>query len=80
MRRRRYEAAEVYIMTSLSDDFHPHPQQIESLIAKANNHPLGIAFLLEGDLCAVAITFGVSVFAVDAARDNLRKFKETKEE
>jgi hypothetical protein len=63
----------------MSKEFHAHPAQIDSLIEKARNHPRGINFLLEGDLCAVAITFGVTVFAIEAARDNLRKPNETKE-
>lgn len=61
---------------SMSEEFRPHPQQIESLIGKASCHPLGIKFFLEGDLCAVAITFGVTVFAVEAARENLQKLNE----
>ncbi len=51
--------------------FRPQPHQIEQLIWDARNHPFGIEFLLEGDLCAVAVLFGVHVFTVEAARKNL---------
>jgi hypothetical protein len=60
---------------SMSEQFRASSHQIESLIGKANLHPLGLNFLLEGDLCAVAITFGVTVFAVEAARDNLQNLR-----
>jgi len=53
------------------EPFRPQPQQIEQLISDARNHPLGIQFLLEGDLCAVAVLFGVHVFTVEAAREKL---------
>jgi hypothetical protein len=56
---------------TMFETFQPQPQQIEQLIEQAHNHPLGIQFLLEGDLCAVAILFGVHVFTVEAARKNL---------
>jgi hypothetical protein len=41
---------------------------VEALIAEAAQHPLGLEFLLEGDLAAVAITFRTHVFTVEEAR------------
>jgi hypothetical protein len=46
--------------------------EVASLIAEAGRHPLGLEFLLEGDLAAVAITFRSHVFTVEAARRLLR--------
>jgi hypothetical protein len=46
--------------------------EVAALIAEAGRHPLGLEFLLEGDLAAVAITFRTHVFAVEAARQQLR--------
>ncbi len=43
---------------------------MQKLIAAAREDPLGTEFLLEGDLCAVAITFGAHVFTVEAVREN----------
>lgn len=48
------------------------PREVEALIAAAEKHPLGLEFLLEGDLSAVAVTFQVHAFSVDAARERLR--------
>jgi hypothetical protein len=48
------------------------PDEVAVLIAEAGRHPLGLEFLLEGDLAAVAITFRTHVFAVEAARQQLR--------
>jgi hypothetical protein len=50
----------------------PSIPEIEALIAAAEKHPLGVEFLLEGDLGAVAISFGAHAFTVDAARQRLR--------
>ncbi|MCX7170317.1 MAG: hypothetical protein NTY41_08510 [Proteobacteria bacterium] len=50
----------------------PSDRDIEELVAAAEQHPLGIEFLLGGELGAVAITFGAHAFAVDAARQQLR--------
>ncbi len=47
------------------------PGEVEALIAAAEQHPLGLEFLLHGDLSAVAITFQVHAFSVDAARRQL---------
>jgi hypothetical protein len=45
---------------------------VEALIAAARKHPLGLEFLLNGDLSAVAATFQAHAFTVDAAREHLR--------
>ena len=45
---------------------------VEALIAAARKHPLGLTFLLNGDLSAVAATFQAHAFTVDAAREHLR--------
>ena len=50
----------------------PSADDVEALIATAGRHPLGLEFLLEGDLAAVAITFRTHAFTVDAARQRLR--------
>ncbi len=42
---------------------------VHDLIAKADAHPLGRDFLLEGALDAVAATFAVHAFTVDRARE-----------
>ena len=52
---------------------HIVPQhEVEALIVAAKNHPLGTEFLTDGHLEAVAITFQVHAFTVDAARRVLR--------
>lgn len=51
----------------------PTAGNIEALIAAASRHPLGIEFLLNGDLCAVAVTFQTHAFTVDAARQRIRE-------
>ncbi len=45
---------------------------VEALIDAARKHPLGLEFLLNGDLSAVAATFQAHAFTVDAAREHLR--------
>ncbi len=50
----------------------PSDREIGELIAAATRHPLGIQFLMEGQLCAVATMFGVHAFTVDAARERIR--------
>ena len=50
----------------------PSDREIAELIAAATSHPLGIQFLIEGQLCAVATMFRVHAFTVDAARERLR--------
>ncbi len=39
-----------------------------ALLARASNHELGLPFLLEGNIEAVAITFRTHVFHVEEAR------------
>jgi len=46
---------------------------VEALIAAARQHPLGLEFLLNGDLSAVAATFQAHAFTVDAARQQLKE-------
>ena len=58
---------------SLFENFQPTSSEIENLIAAAHNHPLGIEFLLQGDLCAVASTFRAHAFTVEAARDHWKE-------
>ncbi len=49
------------------------PREVQALITAAERHPLGLEFLLHGDLAAVAITFQVHAFSVDAARQQLKQ-------
>ena len=49
----------------------PTETEIQDLIERAKSHDLGIEFLLNGSLDAVAATFGVHAFVIDAARDQL---------
>ena len=49
----------------------PTSSEIKSLISRAQSHELGIEFLINGSLDAVAMTFDVHAFVVDAARDEL---------
>jgi hypothetical protein len=49
----------------------PKPE-VDALIVAAEQHPLGTEFLIDGHLEAVAITFQVHAFTVDAARRVLR--------
>jgi hypothetical protein len=51
--------------------YEPTEQAIQSLIRRAEGHPLGRDFLLKGSLDAVAATFGVHAFVVDRARESL---------
>jgi hypothetical protein len=51
----------------------PGPGEVQALIAAAEAHPLGLEFLLHGDPSAVAITFQVHAFSVDAARQQLAR-------
>lgn len=50
----------------------PAPHEVDSLITRAKRHPLGLEFLLNGAHDAVAVTFGVHAFVVDAARDHVK--------
>jgi hypothetical protein len=53
----------------------PTSDQIAKLIAAARNHPLGTNFLLEGDLCAVAVIFGAHVFTIECVREHWEEIK-----
>ncbi len=53
--------------------FTPGEEDVEALIRAASHNPLGLEFLLEGQLCAVAITFQVHAFTVEAARQRLKE-------
>lgn len=48
------------------------PPEVHALIDSARRHALGLEFLRNGAHDAVAATFGVHAFLVDAARDHLR--------
>jgi hypothetical protein len=49
----------------------PDDAAITDLLRRVSDHPLGTDFLQFGTLDAVAVTFGVHAFVVDAARDAL---------
>ena len=51
----------------------PAPPEVHGLVEQARRHPLGLDFLLRGAANAVAATFGVHAFLVDAARDYLSR-------
>jgi len=51
----------------------PSQKEIDTLIDDAKSHDLGVEFLTSGALGAVAMTFNVHAFVVDAARDQLAK-------
>ncbi len=50
----------------------PTEKEIGDLIAAAGSHPLGLDFLLNGELSAVATMFRAHAFTVDAARERIR--------
>ncbi len=49
----------------------PTRGEVDALIQRASNQPLGTRFLIDGALDAVAATFNVHAFVVDAAREVL---------
>ena len=49
----------------------PNRAEVDALIQRASNHPLGTRFLTDGALDAVAATFNAHAFVVDAAREVL---------
>ena len=51
--------------------YDPGQAEIDALILAAEQHPLGVDYLLNGHLGTVAITFGCHAFTVVAARDRL---------
>ena len=44
---------------------------VDDVIARAHEHPLGIDFLLHGQLGCVAVSLGAHAFTVEAARAKL---------
>jgi hypothetical protein len=52
--------------------YKPTPDQVQALIRDASKSSFGTEFLTTGALDAVAATFGVHAFTVDAARDALK--------
>ena len=48
--------------------YQPAEKEAVDLIERAKTHPLGVAYLREGALDAVAATFSVHAFVVDHAR------------
>jgi hypothetical protein len=53
----------------------PTRDEVENLIARAREHPLGLEFLKFGALDAVAAIHGAHAFVVDAAREYLARAK-----
>ena len=51
--------------------YRPSRAEIDALIQRASDHRLGKGFLVDGSLDAVAATFSVHAFVVDAARETL---------
>lgn len=49
----------------------PTSAEVDRLISLARRHPLGVEFLRQGALDAVAATFQTHAFVVDAARERL---------
>jgi len=56
-----------------NERFQPTPEEVDALIARAADHPLGIEFLRDGMLDSVAAIFEVHAFVVDHARDRLQQ-------
>ena len=59
------------VANGLSPGSSSDPSAVDRLIAAAEAHPLGVAFLKNGFLGAVAATFGVHAFTVEEARRRL---------
>ena len=51
--------------------YRPSRGEIDALLERASNHRFGKRFLVDGALDAVAATFSVHAFVVDAARQTL---------
>lgn len=51
--------------------YKPSKREVEKLIARAREHPLGLGYLKDGAADSVSATFGVHAFVVDSARDRL---------
>ena len=58
-------------LRGVGNPYRPSRPEIDDLIRRAERHPLGTAFLREGSLDAVAATFGVHAFTVEAARSGV---------
>jgi hypothetical protein len=56
-----------------SAPFDPSEEVVADLLRRAADHPRGVAFLREGALDAVAATFHVHAFVVEAARTRVRE-------
>jgi len=54
----------------------PTRDEVENLIARAREHPLGLEFLEFGALDAVAAIHETHAFVVDAAREHLARAKQ----
>ncbi len=65
-------------MPTESPRYEPEPAEIDTLIRAAEQHPLGVDYLLGGHLGTVAITFGCHAFTVVAARDRLAAGRPTR--
>ena len=52
--------------------FQPSIAEVENVISLAAKRTLGLDFLLNGSLDAVAATFEVHAFTIDAARESLK--------
>jgi hypothetical protein len=65
-------ASEPPTASPYTPSYTPAADEVERLIRDAGDHPLGLGFLLEGNLCAVATLFRVHAFTVDAARQRLK--------
>lgn len=48
--------------------YQPSAGEVDKLLSRAADHPLGTAFVVNGALDSVAATFGVHAFVVEAAR------------
>ena len=53
--------------------YEPTVQQVDELIRRAREHPLGTDYLLHGYLDSVAATFKVHGFTVEHARERIRQ-------
>jgi hypothetical protein len=51
--------------------YQPSAEEVDHLISRAEQHPLGLEFLQQGALDAVSATFKTHAFVVDDARARL---------
>ena len=59
------------VTPGLPGRYNPTAQEVQHLLRRAAEHPLGPEFLSRGALDAVSATFGVHAFVVEAARSAL---------